>query len=138
MTIQRTLLQYGRYLFYDTKENRRGLNADKVLYWEIVYFLQMVGNLRKRFRGYMPYVLLLIAYFFVGAIAAHPYDDAIYAQNAQFFYLFRIPPIFSLPMGIYYDFINVGGYFPTVLLSLFHVQNVVTIQIGVKIPFIIF
>ncbi|MEM3844914.1 MAG: hypothetical protein QXU98_04355, partial [Candidatus Parvarchaeota archaeon] len=94
--------------------------------------------MKKRIRDYLPYALLLIAYFFVGAIAAHPFDDAIYAQNAQFFYLFRIPPILSLPMGIYYDFINVGGYFFTILLSLFHVQNVVTIQLGVKIPFIIF
>ncbi|MEM3290920.1 MAG: hypothetical protein QW046_05320, partial [Candidatus Micrarchaeaceae archaeon] len=98
----------------------------------------LAANRIKVFRYYFPYALFFIAYFFVGAIAAHPYDDAIYAQNAQFFYLFRIPPIFSLPMGIYYDFINVGGYFPTVLLSLFHIQNVVTIQIGVKIPFIIF
>ncbi|MEM3192910.1 MAG: hypothetical protein QW292_12670 [Candidatus Parvarchaeota archaeon] len=94
--------------------------------------------MKKRIRDYLPYALLLIAYFFVGAIAAHPFDDAIYAQNAQFFYLFRFPPILSLPMGIYYDFINVGGYFFTILLSLFHIQNVVTIQLGVKIPFIIF
>ena len=90
------------------------------------------------FRHYLPFALLLAAYIFVGSIASHPFDDAIYAQNAQFFYLFKIPPVFSLPMGLYYDLINVGGYFLTILLSLLKIQNVITIQIGVKIPFIIF
>ena len=88
--------------------------------------------------GYLPYILLLAAYLFVGALASHPFDDAIYAQNAQLFYFFRIPPIFSLPMGLYYDLIDVGGYFITILFGLLKIQNVITIQIGVKIPFIIF
>ena len=91
-----------------------------------------------KFRSYLPYALLLAAYLFVGALASHPFDDAIYAQNAQFFYFFRVPPVLSLPMGLYYDAINVGGYFITILLGLMKVQNVITIQIGVKIPFIIF
>ncbi len=93
---------------------------------------------QRNFRRYLPYVLLLAAYLFVGSLASHPFDDAIYAQNAQFFYFFRIPPVFSLPMGLYYDLINVGGYSLTILLSLLKIQNVITIQIGVKIPFIIF
>ena len=91
-----------------------------------------------KFRSYLPYSLLLAAYLFVGALASHPFDDAVYAQNAQFFYFFRIPPVFSLPMGLYYDLINVGGYFLTILFGLLKIQNVITIQIGVKIPFIIF
>ena len=97
-----------------------------------------VERRQGKFIGYLPYILLLAAYLSVGALASHPYDDAIYAQNAQLFYFFRIPPIFSLPMGLYYDLINVGGYFLTILFSLLKIQNVITIQIGVKIPFIIF
>jgi|GEM_PF-2831548 len=89
-------------------------------------------------RENMWYILLLAAYLIVGALASHPFDDAIYAQNAQFFYFLRIPPFLSLPMGAYYDVINIGGYFFTILLYMLHIQNVITIQLGVKIPFIIF
>ena len=81
---------------------------------------------------------ILIAYIIVGALASHPYDDAIYANNAKLFYYLRIPPFFSLPMGAYYDAVNISGYFFSVFLSLFHITNVITIQLGVKIPFIIF
>jgi len=89
-------------------------------------------------RENMWYILLLAAYLLVGALASHPFDDAGYAQNAQFFYFLRIPPFLSLPMGAYYDVINIGGYFFTILLYVLHIQNVITIQLGVKIPFIIF
>jgi hypothetical protein len=74
----------------------------------------------------------------VGTIASHPFDDTIYAQHAQFFYYLNVNPAFSLPMGLYYDLINVGGYFVTILFSLEGVSNVLTIQIGVKIPLIVF
>jgi len=96
------------------------------------------GKKGRLIRENMWYVLLLAAYLLVGALASHPFDDAIYAQNAQFFYFLRIPPFLSLPMGAYYDIINIGGYFFTILLYMLHIQNVVTIQLGVKIPFIIF
>ncbi len=84
------------------------------------------------------FLVISLFYFIVGTLASHPFDDAIYAQNAQFFYYLKIPPFFSLPMGAYYDLINVSGYFFAVLLAIFHITNVITIQLGVKIPFIIF
>ena len=93
---------------------------------------------KKGLMGYVPYALIIVAYVLVGALASHPFDNAIYAQNAQFFYFLRIPPFFYLGMGTYYDLTNIGGYFFTILLSLLRVQNVVTIQIGIKIPLIIF
>ncbi len=93
---------------------------------------------KRSLRIYVPYALLFAAYAVVGALASHPFDDAIYAQNAQFFYFLRIPPFFSLAMGSYYDLANIGGYFFTIVLYLLHVQNVIMIQFGVKIPLIIF
>lgn len=84
------------------------------------------------------YSIIFAIYLFIGVIAAHPYDDAIYAQHAQFFYYLSVNPVFSLPMGIYYDFINIGGYFVTILFSLLGVSNVLTVQIGVKTSFIVF
>jgi uncharacterized membrane protein len=74
----------------------------------------------------------------VGTIAAHPFDDAIYAQHAQFFYFLGMNPAYGLPMGLYYDVINIGGYFITIVASLTGMNNVLTIQIGVKLPFIVF
>lgn len=86
----------------------------------------------------LAYGLTFFLYLIVGLIAAHPFDDAIYAQHAQFFYYLNVNPIFGLPMGLYYDLINIGGYFVTILLSLGGISNVLTIQLGVKIPFIVF
>ena len=74
----------------------------------------------------------------MGTIAAHPFDDAIYAQHAQFFYFLGVNPAYGLPMGLYYDVINIGGYFITIVASLTGMNNVLTIQIGVKVPFIVF
>ena len=84
------------------------------------------------------YSIILFFYLLVGIIAGHPFDDAIYAQHAQFFYYLSLNPTYGILMGIYYGFINIGGYFVTILLSLLGVSNVLTIQIGVKIPFILF
>ena len=87
---------------------------------------------------FVAYGLTFLLYVIVGLIAAHPLDDAAYAQHAQYFYYLNVNPAFNLPMGLYYDLINIGGYFVTILLSLEGISNVLTIQIGVKIPLIIF
>ena len=82
------------------------------------------------------YPLVFVLYVIVGVIAAHPFDDPVYVQHAQFFYYLAVNPSFNLSMGIYYDLINIAGYFPTVVLSLLGISNVLTIQIGVKSAFI--
>ena len=84
------------------------------------------------------YAIIFSFYAIVGLIAAHPFDDPIYAQHAQFFYYLMGNPVFSLGQGIYYDLINIGGYFPTIIISLFGVSNVLTLQVGVKSSFIVF
>ena len=84
------------------------------------------------------YSLTFVAYILIGLIAAHPYDDEVYAQHAQYFYHFLLNPAYNLPMGLYYDLINIGGYFVTILFSIMGISNVLTIQIGVKISFIVF
>ena len=84
------------------------------------------------------YSIILFFYLLVGIIAGHPFDDAIYAQHAQFFYYLSLNPTYGLLMGVYYGFINIGGYFLTTILSLLGTSNVLTIQIGVKTPFILF
>ena len=97
----------------------------------------MQGSL-QRITEVFTYAVILFFYLLVGIIAGHPYDDAIYAQHAQFFYYLSLNPSYGLLMGVYYNLINIGGYFVTILLSLFGISNVLTIQIGVKIPFILF
>ena len=84
------------------------------------------------------YTFIFLFYVIVGLTAAHPFDDAIYAQHAQFFYYLNVNPGYGLPMGLYYDLINIGGYFVTVLSAFAGLSNVLTIQIGVKIPLIVF
>ena len=87
---------------------------------------------------FLAFLLVGLAYAFIGTIAAHPFDDAIYAFNSQMFYYLRGSPFLYLPQGIFLDAINVAGYFPIALLTLFLKSNVLFIQIGVKIPFILF
>lgn len=84
------------------------------------------------------YSFVFTSYVVVGLVAAHPFDDVIYAVHAQYFYYMSVNPVFNLSMGLYYELINIGGYFVTVVLALAGISNVLTIQIGVKIPFILF
>ncbi len=87
---------------------------------------------------YSIYAVIFVCYVLIGTLAAHPYDDEVYAQHAQYFYYIFMNPAYNLPMGLYYDLINIGGYFVTILFSQIGISNLLTIQIGIKIPFIIF
>ena len=87
---------------------------------------------------FLAFLLVGLAYAFIGIIAAHPFDDAIYAFNSQMFYYLHGSPFLYLPQGIFLDAINVAGYFPIALSTLFLKNNVLFIQLGVKIPFILF
>ena len=81
---------------------------------------------------YIGYTFAMAAYVFMSAVAAHPYDDAIIDQHAQLFYHLGTNPLYYLPQGIYWDIINIGSYFPTVLLNIFGLQNIVTIHLATK------
>ncbi|MCW6157970.1 MAG: hypothetical protein LVQ63_00585 [Thermoplasmatales archaeon] len=93
---------------------------------------------RRNILLFLGFLLVGLAYAFIGIIAAHPFDDAIYAFNSQMFYYLHGSPFLYLSQGIFLDAINVAGYFPIALLSLFLRSNVLFIQSGVKIPFILF
>lgn len=84
------------------------------------------------------YVLVGASYVFIGTIAAHPFDDAIYSFNSQTFYYLHGNSFIYLPQGVFFSAINVAGYFPVALLSSFFSTNVLTVQFGVKIPLILF
>ena len=92
----------------------------------------------RNFLTFLAFILIGLAYTFIGMIAAHPLDDAVYAFNSQMFYYLRGSPFLFLPQGIFLDAFNIAGYFPTALISLFLKSNVLFIQSGVKIPFILF
>jgi len=87
---------------------------------------------------YISYLVIAFGYLFIGIVAAHPFDDAIYAYNAQIFYYLHGSPFIYLPQGIFFDFINVAGYFLVALSSIFTGINVLFIEIGVKVPLILF
>lgn len=86
---------------------------------------------------YSGYVFSLAAYIFMGAVAAHPYDDAVIVQHAQLFYHLGTNPLFYLPQGIYWDIISIGSYFPEVVMHLLGFQNVITIHLATKLFIII-
>ena len=86
---------------------------------------------------YFGYIFSVAAYVFMGAVAAHPYDDAIIDQHAQLFYYLGTNPLYYLPQGIYWDIINIGSYFPTILASILGLQNIITIHLATKLFFIV-
>ena len=86
---------------------------------------------------YSGYVFSLAAYIFMGAVAAHPYDDAVIVQHAQLFYHLGTNPLFYLPQGIYWDIISIGSYFPEVVMHILGFQNVITIHLATKLFIII-
>jgi len=86
---------------------------------------------------YSGYAFALAAYIFMGAVAAHPYDDAVYMQHAQLFYHLGTSPLFYLPQGIYWDLINIGSYFPAVMIHMLGFQNVITVHLATKLFLII-
>ena len=104
---------------------------------KLITIKELRSGLSRR-ASFVAYTTVFAFYMIVGTIAAHPFDDAIYAQHAQFFYFMGVNPVYGLPMGLYYDIINIGGYFVTIVASLLGISNVLTIQIGIKIPYILF
>jgi len=90
-----------------------------------------------RILTYTGYAFALAAYIFMGAVAAHPYDDAVIAQHAQLFYHLGTNPLFYLPQGIYWDIISIGSYFPEVIAHILGFQNVITIHIATKLFLIV-
>ena len=86
---------------------------------------------------YSGYIFSLVAYIFMGAVAAHPYDDAVIVQHAQLFYHLGTNPLFYLPQGIYWDIISIGSYFPEVVLHIFGFQDVISIHLATKLFIII-
>ncbi len=93
---------------------------------------------RRNILLFLGFLLVGLAYAFIGIIAAHPFDDAIYAFNSEMFYYLHGSPILYLPQGIFLDAINLAGYFPVAILSVYLRSNILFIQAGVKIPFILF
>ena len=87
--------------------------------------------------SYIGYAFAVAAYVFMGAVAAHPYDDAIIDQHAQLFYYLGTNPLYYLPQGIYWDIISIGSYFLTILASILGIQNVITIHLATKLFLII-
>ena len=116
--------------------SKKSKNNIAIVYWLSTFKGIELGSSRRF--TFLIYGLVFSFYVIVGTIAAHPFDDAIYAQHAQFFYFLGVNPVYNLPMGLYYDIINIGGYFVTIAASLAGISNVLTIQIGVKIPYIVF
>jgi len=52
---------------------------------------------------------------------AHPFDDAVYAQNALRFYYLTVLPFVSLPARNHYALIILSGYFITIVFSMLHI-----------------
>lgn len=85
-----------------------------------------------RLLTYFGYVFAIAAYLFMGAVAAHPYDEAIIDQHAKLFYFLGTSPLYYLPQGIYWDIISIGSYFPDMVLHILGYQNVITTHLATK------
>ena len=62
------------------------------------------------------------------------YDESTFAARAALYYYYGINPLYFLQMGSFFIPILMGGYFPTVLLSIFGLHNAISVEAGVKFP----
>jgi len=51
----------------------------------------------------------------------HPFDNAVYAQNALRFHYLTVFPFVSLPARNHYALIILSGYFITIVFSMLHI-----------------
>jgi hypothetical protein len=109
----------------------------------------MIKMLLKKIENYIKlliknwwFEILAIAisaiFFLVGSISGESFDDAALAQHGQFFYDMNIDPLIYSIQGAYYTWILIGGYSLTIILQAIGFSNIITMQIGVKFPFILF
>jgi len=80
------------------------------------------------------YIAIAAAISAVSIFFGYSFDESVLAGYAANFYYYSANPFFNWAMGLYYLGINIGGYFPSVILNIFGVQNVLVEELGVKIP----
>jgi hypothetical protein len=92
-----------------------------------------LNNLSQR--GFLSLLLLLFAILTVFSMFfGFSYDESTFASRAALYYYYGLNPLYYLQMGSFFIPILMGGYFPTVVLSIFGLHNAISIEVGVKLP----
>lgn len=86
-------------------------------------------------RGFLSLLLLLFSILTIFSLFfGFSYDESTFASRAALYYYYGFNPFYYLQMGSFFIPILIGGYFPTVLLSIFGLHNAISIEAGVKLP----
>ncbi len=95
--------------------------------------MHWLNNLSQR--GFLSIQLLLFAILTVFSMFfGFSYDESTFASRAALYYYYNFNPLYYLQMGSFFIPILMGGYFPTVVLSIFGLHNAISIEAGVKLP----
>lgn len=100
------------------------------------FVLRVADWIRCHFYGVV-FAIVAVLMILIGAVTSHIFDDAAYAQHANWFYYLGINPLYYWTQGTYYLGILLAGYSPILLFQGVGIHNVVLEQIGVKLPFIV-
>ena len=75
----------------------------------------------------MVFVVLVAFSVFFG----YSFDESVFAGYAADFYYYGINPFYYWNMGMYYLGVDIAGYFPTILINVIGLHNVITEEFGV-------
>lgn len=95
--------------------------------------MRLFNNLSQR--GFLSILLILFAILTIFSMFfGFSYDESNFASRAALYYYYDFNPLYYLQMGSYFIPFLMGGYFPTVVLSIFGLHNAISIEAGVKLP----
>lgn len=79
------------------------------------------------------YLISSLAISIYSIFFGYSFDESIFSGYAANFYYYGSNPFYFWGMGAYYLGVDIASYFPTILLNIFGLHNVVVEELGVKI-----
>lgn len=80
------------------------------------------------------YTLVFVVLVAFSVFFGYSFDESVFAGYAADFYYYGINPFYYWNMGMYYLGVDIAGYFPTILINVIGLHNVITEEFGVKLP----
>ena len=94
-------------------------------------------SIASEFKGnrfYLYFTIIFITLFVFSLFFGYSFDNATYYQRFALYYYYGFNPFYFLQKGSFYPLIVIAGSFPSMLLALLGIKNIITIEMGIKLP----
>ena len=93
------------------------------------FFFKNIGS----YRFLKIYLISFLAISIYSIFFGYSFDESVFSGYAANFYYYGSNPFYFWGMGAYYLGVDIASYFPTILLNILGLHNVVVEELGVKI-----